>query len=34
MRRRVVTDLHIKDFIVAVCEDLLVIGVAFFVVLQ
>jgi len=32
LRRRLVTNLHIKDFIVAVCEDLLAIGFAFFLV--
>jgi uncharacterized membrane protein len=31
-RKRLVRDLHIKDFVVAVCEDLLAIGLAFFVV--
>jgi uncharacterized membrane protein len=31
-RRSLVINLHIKDFIVAVCEDLLAIGLALFVV--
>jgi len=31
-RKRLVRDLHIKDFVVAVCEDLLAVGLAFFVV--
>jgi uncharacterized membrane protein len=30
IRKRVVTNLHIKDFFVAVCEDLLTIGLALF----
>ena len=29
-RKRLVNNLHIKDFIIAVCEDLLAIGLAFF----
>lgn len=32
VRRSLVTNLHIKDFIVAVCEDLFAIGLALFVV--
>jgi len=32
LRRRFVNNLHIKDVIVAVCEDLLAIGLAFFLV--
>lgn len=32
VRRRLVNNLHIKDFVVAVCEDLLAIGLAFFLV--
>jgi len=31
-RKRLVRDLHIRDFVVAVCEDLLAVGLAFFVV--
>lgn len=30
IRRRIVNNLHIKDFFVAVCEDLLTIGLALF----
>lgn len=32
LRRRLVNDLHIKDFVVAVCEDLFAIGLALFIV--
>jgi uncharacterized membrane protein len=32
IRRRLVSSLHIKDFFVAVCEDLVAIGLAFFIV--
>lgn len=32
VRRRLVNNLHINDFVVAVCEDLLAIGFAFFLV--
>jgi uncharacterized membrane protein len=32
IRKRLVNNLHIKDFIIAVCEDLLAIGLAFFLV--
>ena len=32
VRRRLVNNLHVKDFVVAVCEDLLAIGLAFFLV--
>jgi uncharacterized membrane protein len=32
LRRRLVNNLHIKDFIVAVCEDLFAIGLALFLV--
>jgi uncharacterized membrane protein len=32
IRRRVVNNLHIHDFVVAVCEDLLAVGLGFFLV--
>jgi uncharacterized membrane protein len=32
LRRRLVNNLHIKDFVVAVCEDLFAIGLALFIV--
>jgi uncharacterized membrane protein len=32
IRRRIVNNLHIKDFFVAICEDLVAIAVAFFLV--
>ena len=32
IRRRLVNNLHIRDFIVAVCEDLLTVGLALFLV--
>jgi uncharacterized membrane protein len=34
IRKRLVTNLDIKDFVVAVCEDLLAIALAFFIVLR
>ena len=34
VRKRLVNNLHIKDLIVAVCEDLFAVGLAFFVVLH
>ena len=32
VRRRLVSNLHIRDFVIAVCEDLLAIGLGFFLV--
>jgi uncharacterized membrane protein len=32
IRRRLVSELHLRDFVVAVCEDLIAIGLAFFIV--
>lgn len=32
IRKRLVNNLHMKDFFVAICEDLIAIGLAFFLV--